>query len=95
MRRRSHDAVVLDLILPDADGVLLYARMRKVRPRLQGRTVFMTGFTSEEPVVEYLRSLSAEFLQKPFAAEELVRAVERVARVRSEQTASVAGSKRS
>jgi len=95
IRRRSYDAVVLDLILPDADGVLLHARMRRVRPHLQARTIFMTGFTSQEPVVDYLRSLSVEFLQKPFAAEELVRAVERVARVRSEQAVTAAGSKRS
>jgi len=94
VRARQHDVILLDLILPDADGVLLLARLRKARPGIEARTLLMTGFTSQEPVVRYLKSLSAGFLHKPFAAGELVRAVERLARARGE-TATAAGSRSS
>lgn len=74
------DVLLLDLILPDSDGILLHGRLRRLRPGIEARTIFMTGFTSQQPVVEYLRSLSAVFLHKPFAAAELVSAVGQVAR---------------
>ncbi|HKY33988.1 MAG TPA: response regulator [Candidatus Polarisedimenticolia bacterium] len=74
-RGARYHAVLLDLILPDADGVILHARLRKLAPALDRRTIFMTGFTSREPVVEYLRSLGAGFLHKPFGPEELLAAL--------------------
>jgi len=88
------DVLLLDLILPDADGVLLHGRLRRIRPGIEKRTIFMTGFSSQTPVVDYLRSLSAVFLHKPFAASELVSAVGMVAR-RREAAAIGAGSSRS
>jgi two-component system, OmpR family, response regulator len=78
-RARSYDLVILDLILPDADGVILLGKLKKFLPGLEGRTIFMTGFTSREPVLDYLRSRSAEFLQKPFRAEDLLDAVNKLA----------------
>ena len=73
-----YDLIILDLILPDSDGVILHGRLKKVAPNLEGKTIFMTGFTSQQPVIDYLRSLSAVFLHKPFGPEDLVRAVEKV-----------------
>jgi DNA-binding response OmpR family regulator len=79
-------------MLPDADGIILHGRMRRVRPGLVERTIFMTGFSSQQPVVNYLKSLSAVFLHKPFAAAELVSAVGQVARQAG--TSIAAGSSR-
>lgn len=70
--------VILDLILPDADGVILHSRLKKLSPGIEGRTIFMTGFTSKEPVIEYLKSISAEFIHKPFSQNELLSAVARL-----------------
>lgn len=73
------DLVILDLILPDCDGVILQGKLNRLSPGLHRRTIFMTGFTSQEPVVQYLRSLSADYIHKPFTARQLLDAVERVA----------------
>ena len=75
VRGSQYDVVILDLILPDTDGVILYGKLKKLRPGLQNKTIFMTGFTSRAPVINYLKSLGAGFLHKPFGPEELVRAV--------------------
>jgi len=74
-RINRYDLVILDLILPDADGVILHGKLKKLLPGIEGRTIFMTGFTSKEPVIDYLKSLSAEFIHKPFTPDELLRAV--------------------
>jgi DNA-binding response OmpR family regulator len=87
------DVLVLDLMLPDADGILLHGRLRRLRPALGRRTIFMTGFSSQAPVLDYLKSLSAVFLHKPFAAAELVSAVDQVARKAGASTIA-AGSSR-
>lgn len=71
----AHDLLIVDLMLPDADGVILQGRLNQVDPGLKDRTIFMTGFTSREPVVAYLKSLSAHFIQKPFGPAELLDAV--------------------
>ncbi len=74
----TFDLVILDLILPDCDGVILQGKLNQLSPGLHRRTIFMTGFTSQEPVVRYLRSLSADYIHKPFTLEQLLEAVERV-----------------
>lgn len=78
VRAGDYDLLILDLILPDSDGVILQGKMKRIAPGLETKTIFMTGFTSREPVIEYLRSLSAEFLHKPFGPDDLLRAVRRL-----------------
>ena len=74
----DYDLVLLDLMLPDSDGVILHGKLKKLSPGIELRTIFMTGFTSQEPVIAYLVSLGAGFLHKPFLPDELVRAVRKV-----------------
>jgi len=78
-RSARFDLVILDLMLPDCDGVILQGKLNKLSPGLQSRTIFMTGFSSEQPVVAYLKSLSAVYLHKPFTTDELLKAVEQAA----------------
>ena len=75
---KDYDLVILDLILPDSDGVILRNKLKKLVPGIEGRTIFMTGFTSKDPVLATLRSLSVEFIQKPFRADDLLQAVVRI-----------------
>ncbi len=76
--RIRYDLAIVDLILPDADGVLLLAKLGRISPGLESRTIFMTGFTSKEAVLDFLKSTAAGFLQKPFGADQLLRAVRKV-----------------
>lgn len=77
-RSGAHDLLILDLMLPDGDGVILQGRLKQLEPGLKDRTIFMTGFTSREPVIAYLKSLSARFIHKPFGRAELLDAVRRL-----------------
>jgi DNA-binding response OmpR family regulator len=74
-RACEFDLILLDLMLPDADGVILHGKLKNLFPGIESRTIFMTGFTSQEPVIAYLESLGAGFLHKPFLPVDLVRAV--------------------
>ena len=66
----SVDAVVCDLRMPGIDGVALHEILRRDRPGLAARTVFITG----DVVGTALRSAAASrqpVLMKPFALEKL------------------------
>ena len=70
------DVVVLDVGLPDMDGLNLLQSLRDrlELPDLAG--IFLTGHIEEENV-EAGRALGATYLTKPFVASALLAAVER------------------
>ncbi len=66
-------AVLLDLGLPDADGMDLLTQFRVRRP--SASVVVFTGFGSVEKAVESMRRGACDFVQKPFEPARLVAAV--------------------
>lgn len=67
------DLLLTDLVMPGLSGAELAVRLREERPAL--RVLFMSGY-SAEALVETLGTRRAPpFLQKPFSAPELARAV--------------------
>lgn len=71
-------AVVLDLILPDADGRNFLVRLRSDAATSSLPVLVMTTRTSAHIRRECLELGAAAFLEKPFAPDELASAVERV-----------------
>ena len=72
-----YDLAILDLMLPDADGVLLQTKIRQTDPELSERVIFTTGYTDQASVLEFLRRQGKAFLGKPFAPSQLIDAVQR------------------
>ena len=72
------DLLLLDVILPDSDGVILHGKLKNMLPGIEKKTIFMTGFSTETPVIDYLRSLGAAFLQKPFKPADLLDTITRL-----------------
>ena len=75
IRKNRYDVAILDLMLPDSDGVLLHQKIRSTAPGRSTRVIFTTGFTDQPTVVEYLRRSANAFVAKPFRAAELLDAV--------------------
>ena len=74
---KRYDLAIVDLMLPDSDGVLLRGRIQKTDPELSSRLIFTTGFTTQRDVVAYLTHAGSAFLAKPFRPNELIDAVRR------------------
>jgi two-component system KDP operon response regulator KdpE len=73
----SPDLVILDLRLPDVDGIELTKIMRRW---LQAPILILSGFNDEARKVKALDSGADDYLQKPFGLDELrarVRALQR------------------
>lgn len=63
------DLVVLDLKLPDADGMDVLRDLRAVRPDL--RVVITTSYASQQPLFEMLGIPYQGYLVKPFSLGDL------------------------
>ena len=70
------DVLVVDHILPDGDGVDLAVSLLKKYP--DARAVVMSGTALDEEEVLLCQRYGIPFLQKPFVAEELLRALEAI-----------------
>lgn len=75
VKARDLGAVVLDVRLPDIDGIQVLARIREVRPDLP--VIMLSASTDQEIVLEALRLGAHDYLAKPLHDEELVLAVGR------------------
>jgi DNA-binding NtrC family response regulator len=71
----SLGVVVLDIRLPDIDGIQVLARIRELRPSL--RVIMLSASTDQDLVLEALRLGACDYLAKPLHEEELVLSVNR------------------
>ena len=71
----SIGVVVLDVRLPDMDGIQVLASIREMRPELS--IIMLSASTDQEIVLEALRLGASDYLAKPLHDEELTLAVGR------------------
>ena len=83
IRANDYGMVILDLLLPDMNGFLLSQEIRRVRPALGSKTLFISGILFGQSTVEQLGSMGAGFLSKPFQLRALIEAVDRIAQGRA------------
>ncbi len=70
----DYDSVVLDLAMPQMDGLETLKRMLVLNPSLQ--VILLTGHATVNKGVEAIKSGAFEFLEKPVKLETLLKYVE-------------------
>jgi nitrogen fixation negative regulator NifL len=78
LRAHRYDVVVSDIKMPYMDGPGLWRAVRQADPDLAARFVFFTGDTLSGATNEFLTSTGAPSLRKPFALQDVRRALEQV-----------------
>ena len=69
----TYDGLVLDLVLPEEDGLALYDRVLQVSPHLRDRVIFISGEAREHQLRRVTRKTGAMVLKKPFNVLDLMR----------------------
>ena len=69
------DAIITDVVLPDADGLDLLPKIRKLRPELP--VIVMSAQNTLETAVKAAERGAYEYLPKPFDIDELTETVSR------------------
>ncbi len=63
---RDFDVIFCDLMMPEMSGIDFYEELRKVRPAMAKRIVFMTGGAFTSRVADFLTSTENRRIEKPF-----------------------------
>ncbi|HBF42110.1 MAG TPA: response regulator [Desulfobacteraceae bacterium] len=74
IREGTYDILLLDMKLPDIDGMDILKVVREEKPGLC--TIVMTGYSSISNAVQAMRKGADNYLAKPFTEDELVQAIE-------------------
>jgi DNA-binding NtrC family response regulator len=73
-----YDLVLLDMRMPDANGLHLLPAIKKHRPALP--VVMVTGYASIDTAVEAIQRGASDYVAKPYTPEELYGAASRAIR---------------
>ena len=68
----DYDVIVCDMMMPKMAGDMFYLAVKKIKPELTSRFVFITGHADNPKVDGFLKSIDALVLFKPVLMEELV-----------------------
>jgi len=75
MARSRYDLVLLDMKLPDMDGMEILQSLKDEMPALC--VIIMTGYSTLSNAVQAMKLGAADYLSKPFTDDELSEAVEK------------------
>jgi len=85
--QRPIDLLLLDLVLPDGDGLAILEETRRLKPRLP--IIILTARGEEADRVRGLRGGADDYVVKPFSVKELLARVEAVLRRSAERPAEI------
>ena len=69
LEKISFDAVLLDLVMPDVDGLETLKRIRAIDP--ESEVIIITGYGTIQSAVESIKAGAFHFLSKPFTPDDL------------------------
>ena len=75
-KSESPDAVLLDITMPDMDGLTALKEIRSINPN--ARVAMVTAMGQQSIVMEALQAGAADFIVKPFAPDRVLGAVEKL-----------------
>ncbi|MFO8084815.1 MAG: response regulator [Desulfobacterales bacterium] len=62
--KEAYDAIILDLKMPEMDGIEVLAALKEKNPELQ--VILLTGHATVEKGIEAMKLGAMDFLEKPF-----------------------------
>lgn len=76
---KDYDIVLTDLRMPDMGGMRVLRDVKRAKPVMP--VVMITGFGSVQSAVQAMKLGAAEYLEKPFAPDDLVKVVKKALQI--------------
>jgi len=80
LSEKKYDIVVLDLMLPEIDGLELCRRVREGKVNKETPIIVLTALSDEDTKVKGFSSGADDYVTKPFSVKELIARIEAVLR---------------
>lgn len=80
-KRHNIDVVLLDMRLPDANGMNILARIREIDE--EAAVIMMTAFPDVKSAVETIKNGAFDYVIKPFEVEELRQTINKALKIKS------------
>jgi len=74
----SFDLCILDIMMPEMDGLVLASKIRSVNPAMP--IIFLTAKNQKEDIIEGFKTGADDYITKPFSMEELLYRIEAILR---------------
>lgn len=80
IERRSPEVVVLDIMMPDLNGLEVLKRIKSLRPKIQ--VILITGAGSTKEGIDGMHIGAFDYLMKPVPIDELIEKIHEAAEAR-------------
>jgi len=74
LHQKTYDVMVLDVRMPDMDGIATLTEIKKIAPQIE--VIILTGHASMDAAVEIMRLGGYDYLLKPCPVEDLLAKIE-------------------
>lgn len=71
----DYDIIMCDMMMPSMAGDMFYLAVERTKPHLCRRFIFVTGFSDNPKVTEFIRGINGLLLLKPVNTDELIRTI--------------------
>jgi PAS domain S-box-containing protein len=78
MKKNDYDFILLDVKMPDMNGLELYRQLKKMKPELAGRVIFVTGDVLEKTTSTFLKENDVPSITKPIDVEKLRHNIDKI-----------------
>jgi len=72
--QRQYDIVLTDILMPDIGGMKVLRNIKRAKPSLP--VIMISGYATVKSAVQSMKLGAADYLEKPFTPEELLKVVE-------------------
>ena len=72
--QKDYDVVLTDIRMPDIGGMLVLRDIKRAKPMLP--VMMITGYASVNSAVQSMKLGAADYIEKPFAPDDLIKAVD-------------------
>ena len=78
VKAHEYDAVICDLKMPKLRGDEFYLKAKDIRPSLEDRFIFITGFAADANIALFFNHHEVKYLVKPFSIQVLIDCVKQL-----------------
>ncbi len=75
MVNEDFDFIICDMVMPKLPGHLFYLAVKRMKPHLCSRFIFITGYAHNPAINDFVKRVKPIVLFKPFQMENLLEAV--------------------